>query len=121
MYQFLTLTSRPLVLAFLHVMDGFGFGFHQKCKAVTAMDMKVNFGGPVVVNVGLTKDMGEGMLRSGAADLVAYGRLYLGNPDLVERFKNNWPLSPDPGYHTYYDPKMGATGYTDPEPYTPKE
>ena len=102
-------------------MDGFGFGFHGKCQPVTAMDMKVNFGGPVIVNVGLSKDMGEGMLRSGAADLVAYGRLYIGNPDLVERFKNNWPLNPDPGYPTWWDPKAGATGDTDQAPYTPEE
>jgi N-ethylmaleimide reductase len=52
---------------------------------------------------------------------VAYGRLYIGNPDLVERFKSNWPLNPDPGYHTWYDAKMGATGYSDQEPYTPEE
>lgn len=112
---------RKYGLAYLHVMDGFGFGFHAKCQPVTAMDMKVNFGGPVIVNVGLSKDMGEGMLRSGAADLVAYGRLYIGNPDLVERFKNNWPLNPDPGYPTWWDPKAGATGYTDQASYTPEE
>jgi N-ethylmaleimide reductase len=103
------------------MMDGLGFGFHAKSGIVTAMDLKLNVGGPVIVNVGISEDMGEGLLRSGAADLVAYGRLYIGNPDLVERFKNKWPLNPDPGYHAWYDAKMGPTGYTDQKPYTPEE
>jgi N-ethylmaleimide reductase len=102
-------------------MDGLGFGFHEKCNAVTSFDMKKNFDGPIIVNVGLTKDMGEGMLRSGSADLVAYGRPYIGNPDLVERFKNNWPLNPTPEYAAWWTTKFGATGYTDQTTYTPEE
>jgi hypothetical protein len=36
-----------------------------------------------------------GTIRSGAADMIAFGRPYITNPDLVERFRNNWPLAAD--------------------------
>lgn len=94
-------------------MDGLGFGAHDKSKTVTTFDMKKNFDGPIIVNVGLTKDMGEGMIRSGAADLAAYGRPYMSNPDLVERFKNDWPLTPLGPHETWYSVGTGAKGYTD--------
>eukprot|EP00527_Entomoneis_sp_CCMP2396_P003770 CAMPEP_0198139938 /NCGR_PEP_ID=MMETSP1443-20131203/3173_1 /TAXON_ID=186043 /ORGANISM="Entomoneis sp., Strain CCMP2396" /LENGTH=389 /DNA_ID=CAMNT_0043802213 /DNA_START=22 /DNA_END=1191 /DNA_ORIENTATION=- len=99
-------------LAYLHVMDGTGFGAHGKCKLVTAMDMKIKFKGPLMVNVGLSKESGEGMLRSGVADLVAYGRPYISNPDLAERFQNKLALNPDSVYEDWWSP-IGAKGYTD--------
>merc|ERR1712176_688911 len=51
--------------AYLHVMDGLGFGFHNKGPVVTTFDIRKNFDGPIMANVGLTKDMAEGMVRSG--------------------------------------------------------
>lgn len=96
----------------VHVMDGLGFGYHGKCKVVTAMDMKVAFKGPLICNVGLTKESAEGMLRSGAADLCCFGRLFISNPDLVERFQNGWPLNPDSTHEDWWYPQ-GAKGYTD--------
>ena len=112
MFPFVAKTMSKYGLAYLHLMDGLGFGYHGKCKVVTAYDIKKEFDGPVIANVGLTKATGEGMIRSGAADMVAYGRPYISNPDLVERFKNNWPLNPDPAYETWWRP-TGAEGYID--------
>jgi len=100
-------------LAYLHVMDGTGFGFHNKCQLVTAMDMKQAFQGNIMTNIGLDKASAQGMLRSGSTDLVAFGRLYISNPDLVERFQNNWPLNPDAPYEHWWTNSLGATGYTD--------
>jgi len=98
-------------LAYLHIMDGLGFGFHGKCKALTTSDIRKVYSGAIIGNVGLTKDIAEGMLRSGSMDLAAFGRPYISNPDLAERFQNNWPLAPDPEYAVWYSP--GAEGYTD--------
>ena len=93
-------------------MDGLGFGWHNVCKQVRAIDIKKNFDGPVMVNVGLNKDSAEGMIRSGAADLACFGRLYMSNPDLPERFANNWPTEPEADYAGWWAP-IGAKGYTD--------
>jgi 2,4-dienoyl-CoA reductase-like NADH-dependent reductase (Old Yellow Enzyme family) len=67
-------------------MDGLGFGFHGKCKTVNLFEMKKAFEGLVIGNVGFTRDTAEGAVRTGAADLIAFGRAYISNPDLVEKF-----------------------------------
>jgi len=99
-------------LAYLHVLDGLGFGFHQKSKAVTASDIRKVLDGSIFCNVGLTKEVDEGMIRSGACDGAVFGRLYMSNPDLVERFANDWPLEEPAPYETWYAHSAGK-GYTD--------
>jgi N-ethylmaleimide reductase len=100
-------------LAYLHIMDGVGFGVHGLCPLVTCIDMKMAFkGGTIIANVGLTKDVAEGMLRSGAVDLACFGRPYISNPDLVYRFANDLPLNPDAPYEAWWHMK-GAEGYND--------
>jgi N-ethylmaleimide reductase len=52
------------------------------------------------------------MLANGEADAVAYGRLFIANPDLPRRFTLNAPLNePDP--QTFYGRQFGPKGYTD--------
>ena len=104
--------------AYLHLMDGLGFGFHGKCKAVRAADIRKVFDGPIIANVGLTKETAEGMVRSGTVDLVAFGRPYISNPDLVERFKNDWPIAEATAQEHWWG-HLGAVGYTDFPKYTP--
>jgi N-ethylmaleimide reductase len=99
-------------LAYLHVMDGLGFGAHGLCPSVTCHDMKMAFKGTIIANVGLTKDVAEGMLRSGAVDLACFGRPFISNPDLVHRFANDLPLNADAAYETWWHMK-GSQGYTD--------
>lgn len=50
--------------------------------------------GTLMTNVGYTRESGEETLLHGKADLVAYGTLYISNPDLVERFASDLPLNP---------------------------
>jgi N-ethylmaleimide reductase len=97
------------------VMDG--LGFHNKGRIVTVYDIKKEFAGPIIANTGLTKDTAEGVIRSGAADMASFGRPYLSNPDLVQRFMNDWPLAPDAEFSVWYSPS-GAKGYTDFPRYT---
>jgi hypothetical protein len=48
---------------------------------------------PLIANTGFDKAKGMDLLRSGDADAIAYGSLYIANPDLVARFKADAPLS----------------------------
>ena len=50
---------------------------------------------PLSFQVVMTRREQKLIFRSGLGDLVAFGRPFINNPDLVERFKNNWPLSKD--------------------------
>lgn len=112
MFQFVAKEMNKYGLAYMHVMDGLGFGFHAKSKAVTCADLRKHWDGVIICNVGLTKEIAEGMIRSGAADMACFGRLYISNPDLVERFANNWPLAESPPYETWWG-RTAEKGYTD--------
>lgn len=113
MFPFVAERMSKYGLAYIHVMDGLSFGFHGKCRAVNLHELKSKFqDGIVISNVGLTKEIAEGIIRSGAADLCAFGRLYISNPDLPLRFEKDLPLNESAPYETWW----GATaekGYTD--------
>lgn len=72
--------------------------------------LKQAFGGAYVANEKLTKESAEQLLASGEADAVAFGQLFIANPDLPRRLQLNASLN-IPDSKTYYNP--GADGYTD--------
>jgi len=72
--------------------------------------LKEAFGGPYIANEKFTFDSAQQVLAAGEADAVAWGQLFIANPDLVRRFELNAPLNtPDPT--TFYAP--GEAGYVD--------
>jgi 2,4-dienoyl-CoA reductase-like NADH-dependent reductase (Old Yellow Enzyme family) len=101
-----------LDLGYLHVVDGLGFGFHKLGEPMTLADFRGVFRGPIVGNCGYTLETAEAAVQEGLADLIAFGRPYISNPDLVERFANGWPLAPMASMADWYSP-TGAKGYTD--------
>ncbi len=77
--------------------------------------MRDHFGGAVIANAEIDRAEGEALLTAGTADLVAYGRPFLANPDLPLRFAAQEaglgaPLN-EPNPSTFYG--GGAEGYTD--------
>jgi len=98
-------------LAYLHVVDGLAFGFHELGASMTLAEFREVFHGPLIGSCGYTLETGEATLASGDADLVAYGRPYITNPDLVERFANGWELAPEASQKVWSAP--GPEGYTD--------
>ena len=105
-----------LELGYLHIMDGLAFGFHEKGKPLTLSDFRKIYKGVIIGNCGYTKETAEKRVANGDADLAAFGRPYITNPDLPERLKNDWPLNPAEDMSLWYTP--GPEGYTDYEPYT---
>ena len=89
-------------LSYLHVMDGLAFGFHQLGEPVTLRDIRGVFHGPVMGNCGYTQETAEAAIARGDADLIAFGRPYISNPDLAERFANGWPLAADAPMAAWY-------------------
>jgi N-ethylmaleimide reductase len=98
-------------LSYLHVVDGLAFGFHEQGKPMTLSEFRVVFSGPLMGNCGYTQETAEVAIASGQADLIAFGRPYLSNPDLVERFANGWELNPPADMKVWSAPD--AKGYTD--------
>jgi N-ethylmaleimide reductase len=73
--------------------------------------------GSLIANVGINAEHGARLIREGAANLVAFGRDYIANPDLVERIAAGAPLNPGRPEHYY---GSSAVGYTD-YPFLPQE
>ena len=99
-------------LAYLHVMDGLAFGFHELGEPMTLEEFRKVFAGPLIGNCGYTQESAEAAISSGNADLIAFGRPFISNPDLVERFAANLPLAEDAPPQVWYG-TGGAGGYTD--------
>ena len=106
-----------LKLGYLHIMDGLAFGFHEKGTAMTLAEFRPLFKGKIIGNCGYTKELAEERVSEGSADMIAFGRPFITNPDLPERFMNNWPLNPSEEMSLWYSP--GPAGYTDYESYQP--
>ena len=110
-------------LAFVHAMDGLGFGFHDKCPAFTLPAMKEVYGDGLIGNVGYTRDSAEAAIAAGHATAITFGRPFIGNPDLPYRFAFDLPLAEsDPskwfvgsadGYNTYPFAGEAATAAAD--------
>jgi 2,4-dienoyl-CoA reductase-like NADH-dependent reductase (Old Yellow Enzyme family) len=72
--------------------------------------LKAAFGGSYIANDKFTQATASQVLAAGEADAVAFGVLFLANPDLPERFRQNAPLNA-PDQSTFYS--SGPKGYTD--------
>jgi N-ethylmaleimide reductase len=104
-----------LNLAYVHIMDGLAFGFHEQGAPMTLGEFRAEYRGIIMGNCGYTKESAEDRLEAGHADLAAFGRPFITNPDLAERLKNDWPLAPAEDMSFWYTPD--AEGYTDYKPY----
>ncbi|HET9146778.1 MAG TPA: alkene reductase [Acetobacteraceae bacterium] len=72
--------------------------------------LKAAFGGVYIANEGFTRETAMQVLEAGEADAVAFGKLFIANPDLPRRLAGNLPLNP-PDTSTFY--QGDARGYTD--------
>ena len=104
----------PLKLAFIHVVEGATGGARDVAPfdyaALRSRFKRGNEHGAWMVNNGYTRAMSLDVVASGAADLVAFGKPYISNPDLVRRLREDAPLAPL-NRDTLYG--GGAAGYID--------
>ena len=98
-------------LAYVHLSEPFT-DVSEVPFAVTeiAKHFRPLYNGTLMINTAFDQEKGNKVLEAGDADLVAYGKPFISNPDLVERFENNLELS-DWDQDTFYT--TGAKGYTD--------
>jgi len=82
---------------------------HQADDSISPL-LKKEFGGVLIANESMSFETGNALLAAGKADAIAFGKLYIANPDLVERFKTGAELNP-PDPSSFY--AGGAEGYTD--------
>ncbi len=97
-------------LAYLHIVDALEGDIRHGANVVELRLLREAYRGVLVTNGGYDKARGDSAIHNGEADAVAFGALYLANPDLPERFKADAELNtPDP--QTYYT--QDEKGYLD--------
>jgi N-ethylmaleimide reductase len=113
-YDYLSQQLNLLGIACIHIVDHSAMG-----APVVPLEIKTlirnNFTGAIILSGGYDKERAEADIEHGLGDMVAFGRPFINNPDLVERFKNNWTLSKDLHMDLFYSAE--EKGYTDYPPY----
>jgi N-ethylmaleimide reductase len=98
-----------LKLVYLHVVEG-ATGGPRDIAPFDYAGLRKRFSGAYVANNGYDFDLATKVLDANAADLIAFGKPFISNPDLVERLKKGAALN-DWDKNTFYG--GGAKGYTD--------
>jgi N-ethylmaleimide reductase len=109
--QYLTLTQElsELGLQYLHLLDHSAMGA-PPVPAELKSRLRASFQGLFILAGGFDRANAESALEAGVADLIAFARPFLANPDLVERMQADAALNAA-DMATFYTP--GPTGYTD--------
>lgn len=108
-YTYLAQKLNQLGIAYIHLVNHESMGAAHVSETVVKA-IRENFKQSLILSGGYDKKRAEEDLESGVADLIAFGRPFLANPDLIERFKTDAPLN-EPKYDLFYTPE--AAGYTD--------
>ncbi len=109
--QYLALATglSALGLLYLHVLDHSAMGAPPVPEELKAK-LRASFAGPFILAGGFDRNTAESALAEGRADLIAFARPFLANPDLVHRMKLDAPMNAL-DMSTFYTP--GPKGYTD--------
>jgi len=102
-----SLSSRNAV--YVHISDQETLGAEAIPDGFMAK-FRAAYEGVLVVAGGYDQEKAQAALDAGRADLIAIGRPFISNPDLIERYKNGWPIV-EPERATFYT--GGRTGYID--------
>jgi N-ethylmaleimide reductase len=108
-YRALATSLGALGLSYLHLVDHSSMGA-PPVPAAFKHALKKAFGGVFIASGGFNHGSAEACLENGDADLVAFGRPVLANPDFLERMEIDAPMN-TPDMSTFYT--AGEKGYTD--------
>jgi N-ethylmaleimide reductase len=98
-----------LSLAYIHVIEGATGGPRDNAPFDFAA-LRKSFRGAYIANNAYTRALAIETVNAGRADLIAFGKLFIANPDLVERLREDAPLNA-PNQETFYG--GDEEGYTD--------
>jgi len=109
-YEYLTTALNDIGIAYIHVVDHSAMGAPAVPLEIK-QKIRADFKNTIILCGGFDKAAAEGAIESGLTNAAAFGRPFINNPDLVERFKKNEPLSGDLKMDLFY--MADEKGYTD--------
>jgi N-ethylmaleimide reductase len=115
-YNYLSKELNKIDIAYIHLVDHSAMGA-PLVPIEIKKTIRKNFRNVIILCGGFNQESAETAIQSGLADLIAFGRPFINNPDLVARFKNDWPLSQDLNGDLFYT--ADEKGYTDYPSYKP--
>ena len=99
-------------IAYLHVIDGLDFGFHELGAPLTLREVREVFKGPLVGNMWIHQGNGRSCNSSPGWRPDRLRSALHQQSDLVERFANKWPLNPPADIKVWYSfDKVGYTSF----------
>jgi N-ethylmaleimide reductase len=113
-YTYLATELDKLGILYIHLVDHSAMGAPEVPLAIK-QTIRERLHQTQIMAGGYNAETAERDLQSGIADLIAFGKPFINNPDLVERMKNDLPIDTNWNFNTFYSP--GAEGYTDYPPY----
>ena len=108
-YEYLAKELGKLGIAYIHLVDHSPMGAPEVPRSVKER-IRDAFGGTIIISGGYGQERAEQDLADGLGHLVAFGRPFIANPDLVRRMKEGAEIA-EPNQDTFYTP--GKEGYTD--------
>ena len=102
---------RPLNLVYMHEIEGATQGSRDEPGGFSSQGLRSKFGGLYMANNGYDREMAFRARRENLADLVCFGRPFIGNPDLVQRLQVGAPLVDAPKETWYGGDEHGYTDY----------
>jgi N-ethylmaleimide reductase len=109
-YNYLSEELNKLGIAYIHIVDHSAMGAPAVPTEIKKA-IRTNFKNTIILSGGYDKERAESDIESGLGDLIAFGRPFINNPDLVSRFQNNQPLSQELKMDLFYS--ADEKGYTD--------
>jgi N-ethylmaleimide reductase len=109
-YDYLSKQLNSLGIACIHLVDHSAMGAPAVPIEIKQLIRK-NFKNTIILCGGYDKEKAEADIESGLADLIAFGRPFINNPDLAGRMANDWPLSQELHMDLFYT--ADEKGYTD--------
>lgn len=104
-YNYLSGELAKLNIAYIHLSA------NPKIPESLYQNIRQNFSNTIILCNGMNPETAEEALQAGFADIVAFGRPFISNPDLVQKIDKGLEVPPSTDYDTFYTP--GAKGYTD--------
>ena len=114
-YTYLAEQLNKIGIAYIHLVDHSAMGAPEVPVELKKRIRSI-FKNTLILSGGYDLERAEADILSGLGDLVAFGRPFINNPDLVNRFNNNQPLSQDLKMDLFY--AADEKGYTDYPNYT---
>jgi len=109
-YSYLADQLNKIGLVYLHIVDHSSMGAPMVPASIKAT-IREKYKGTIILAGGFNRESAEAVIASKLGDLVAFGKQFISNPDLVNRMEMQLPINMNFDFKTFYSP--GEAGYTD--------